>query len=324
MKQKKAVGLISGGLDSILALSIIQNQGFDIIAVYIKTPFLSDWGEKTAQNLKKLQEELHFDLRILESGNDYIDLLKNPVYGYGKNCNPCIDCHIYMIKKAKDILEKENAQFIFTGEVLGQRDKSQNFKALKTIAEKSTTGNNLLRPLSAKLLPETRPEKEKIVNRAGLQAIQGKRRDLQLYMAESKGLKYYQTPAGGCLLTDKQFCKRLKDLFAHKKNFNRTDLMLLQKGRHFRISENSKLIISRSSKESREIIKLKDKKHYVLIPENSYLTALIEGELSETALEIFASYMQGKTDTVRIRKNKENKIMTIEGKDKIEYHKYLL
>ncbi|RLB76992.1 MAG: DUF814 domain-containing protein, partial [Deltaproteobacteria bacterium] len=135
---KKAVGLVSGGLDSLLAVQIIKEQGFDIIGVFILTPFISNFGEKTIKNLEKTSQQMGFSLKVIKSGEDYIEMLKNPEFGYGKNINPCIDCHIYMVKKAKEIMEKENASFIFTGEILGQRGKSQTLRAMKKVEEKSS------------------------------------------------------------------------------------------------------------------------------------------------------------------------------------------
>jgi hypothetical protein len=326
MENKKAIGLISGGLDSILALQLIKEQRFEITGIFIKTPFISNFGEKTIENLEKLSKEMNFEFIVIEAGNDYIEIVRNPLYGYGKNLNPCIDCHIYMLKKAKEIMEKENAIFVFTGEVLGQRGKSQNLNALKLIEEKSSLKGKLLRPLTALNLPPTDVEKEGIVKRDLLLGIKGKERKLQLYLAQLKNLKYFQTPSGGCLLTDPTFCKKLRDLFDNSEKINLNDCYILQIGRHFRISPETKLIITRDIRETKKIKNFLIENDFILTSENSEIIGVIKGKISEICFDIYGAYLEKEVNIVDLKNLKgeiiENKI--VKKKEKINYHKYLI
>lgn len=326
MENKKAIGLISGGLDSILALQLIKEQRFEITGIFIKTPFISNFGEKTIENLEKLSKEMNFEFIVIEAGNDYIEIVRNPLYGYGKNLNPCIDCHIYMLKKAKEIMEKENAIFVFIGEVLGQRGKSQNLNALKLIEEKSSLKGKLLRPLTALNLPPTDVEKEGIVKRDLLLGIKGKERKLQLYLAQLKNLKYFQTPSGGCLLTDPTFCKKLRDLFDNSEKINLNDCYILQIGRHFRISPETKLIITRDIRETKKIKNFLIENDFILTSENSEIIGVIKGKISEICFDIYGAYLEKEVNIVDLKNLKgeiiENKI--VKKKEKINYHKYLI
>jgi len=326
MENKKAIGLISGGLDSILALQLIKEQGFEITGIFIKTPFISNFGEKTIENLEKLSKEMNFEFIVIEAGNDYIEIVRNPLYGYGKNLNPCIDCHIYMLKKAKEIMEKENAIFVFTGEVLGQRGKSQNLNALKLIEEKSSLKGKLLRPLTALNLPPTDVEKEGIVKRDLLLGIKGKERKLQLYLAQLKNLKYFQTPSGGCLLTDPTFCKKLRDLFDNSEKIDLNDCYILQIGRHFRISPETKLIITRDIRETKKIKNFLIGNDFILTSENSEIIGVIKGKISEICFDIYGAYLEKEVNIVDLKNLKgeiiESKI--VKKKEKINYHKYLI
>jgi tRNA(Ile)-lysidine synthase TilS/MesJ len=326
MENKKAIGLISGGLDSILALQLIKEQGFEITGIFIKTPFISNFGEKTIENLEKLSKEMSFEFIVIEAGNDYIEIVRNPLYGYGKNLNPCIDCHIYMLKKAKEIMEKENAIFVFTGEVLGQRGKSQNLNALKLIEEKSSLKGKLLRPLTALNLPPTDVEKEGIVKRDLLLGIKGKERKLQLYLAQLKNLKYFQTPSGGCLLTDPTFCKKLRDLFDNSEKIDLNDFYILQIGRHFRISPETKLVITRDIMETEKIKNFLSENDFILTSENSEIIGVIKGKISEICFDIYGAYLEKEVNIVDLKNLKgeiiESKI--VKKKEKINYHKYLI
>jgi tRNA U34 2-thiouridine synthase MnmA/TrmU len=326
MENKKAIGLISGGLDSILALQLIKEQRFEITGIFIKTPFISNFGEKTIENLEKLSKEMNFKFIVIEAGNDYIEIVRNPLYGYGKNLNPCIDCHIYMLKKAKEIMEKENAIFVFTGEVLGQRGKSQNLNALKLIEEKSSLKGKLLRPLTALNLPPTDVEKEGIVKRDLLLGIKGKERKLQLYLAQLKNLKYFQTPSGGCLLTDPTFCKKLRDLFDNSEKIDLNDCYILQIGRHFRISPETKLIITRDIRETKKIKNFLIGNDFILTSENLEIIGVIKGKISEICFDIYGAYLEKEVNIVDLKNLKgeiiESKI--VKKKEKINYHKYLI
>jgi len=246
----KGLGLFSGGLDSILAAKVIMSQDVEVMGVTCTTPFFS--SEKARAAAKKI------GLYLIEVDitKEHLDMLKSPRYGYGKNMNPCIDCHTLMLKIAGSIMEDRKADFIFTGEVLGQRPMSQTRQSLYVVAKNSGYQEYILRPLSALLLPETRPEIEGKVDRQRLLAIKGKGRKDQIAMARHYGIDRYPAPAGGCLLTDPIFSKRLRDLFRHSMDFDIRDIELLKYGRHFRINESSKAIVGRNSLENEALQRL--------------------------------------------------------------------
>ena len=256
INKKKAIALYSGGLDSILAIKLILEQGIEVTGVYFKTPFLKDqpdcWGEKYL-NIPLIYEDL---------GKDFKEILFNPKYGFGKNKNPCIDCRILMFKKAGALMIREGASFIISGEVLGQRPMSQSKKNLLLISEESGYGKYILRPLSALLLPETEPEKCHTVNRAGLLDIQGRSRKKQMVLARQWGIEYYPSPAGGCKLTEPGFARRIKDLLS-KGKYNSNDLELLKSGRHFNIHKNVKLVVGRDEKENKILLSFARQEDYL-------------------------------------------------------------
>jgi tRNA U34 2-thiouridine synthase MnmA/TrmU len=205
-----------------------------------------------------------FNLIEADITKEHLDLLKSPKYGYGKNMNPCIDCHTLMLKIAGRIMEDREADFIFTGEVLGQRPMSQTRQSLYVVAKNSGYEEYILRPLSALLLPETRPEIEGKVDRQRLLAIKGKGRKDQIKLARHYGIDHYSAPAGGCLLTDPMFSKRLRDLFQYNMDFHIRDIELLKYGRHFRINEFSKAIVGRNSLENEELQRLSHEEDIVI------------------------------------------------------------
>jgi adenylyl- and sulfurtransferase ThiI len=240
----KALGLLSGGLDSILAIELLRKQGVEVVAFNVKTPFCISKKNGTSEAVQAANQ-LKAPLKVVSVEKDYLRMLRNPRFGYGKNMNPCIDCKIFMIKKAKKYAREIGADFIFTGEVLGERPKSQHYPALRTIEEKAGLKGELLRPLSAKLLPETVAEKNDLVDRAKLLSIEGRSRKPQFQLAREYGITRYPSPAGGCLLTCEEYSKKLRDLFAHKKRVSTGDIALLRVGRHFRLGKN-KIIVGRN------------------------------------------------------------------------------
>jgi len=247
----KAIGLMSGGLDSMLAARLLQEQDIEVIGYTFVTPF---FGPDAALRAK---EQIKIELRIVEITDPYMtEVLKDPRYGYGKNMNPCIDCHAYMFRRAGDRMEDEGAGFLFSGEVLGERPFSQNKGALRAVANMSGYGDRNLRPLSAKLLEETTPEKTGLVDRSRLLDIQGRARGRQMELARVLGLTHYPKPAGGCLLTEPNFSKRLRDLLKHVENPLTRDLDLLKVGRHFRWDERFKVVVGRKHAENKRIEEL--------------------------------------------------------------------
>jgi len=249
----KALTLFSGGLDSSLIIKLIANQGIEVIALHFVTP-LSAFDKNKEEALRKKVTELGGMLKVIYLGNDYAEILKNPRFGYGKNLNPCIDCKILMLRRAKELMEELGASFVATGEVIAQRPKSQHKETLRLIEKNSGLEDLLLRPLSAKLLEPTLPEREKWVNREALFGFNGRSRNPQFKLAESLGIKEFAWPAGGCLLTIPSFCGRVKDLLKHNE-CNSQNLELLKIGRHFRLNESFKLVVGRNEKENEEILK---------------------------------------------------------------------
>ncbi len=248
MKDKiKAVALFSGGLDSILAVKIIQEQGIEVRGVNFKTPFFG--LDKTFAAIKNL----NINLEIINITQELLEVLRNPRHGFGKNMNPCIDCHALMFKKAGEYMTEIGASFILSGEVLGERPMSQNRNSLNIIERESGFEGRILRPLSALLLAETIPEKEGLVNRNKLLDISGRSRKRQMELAAKMGIEDYPSPAGGCKLTEPAFSKRLRDLFTQK-SFSLEEIELLKLGRHFRLSRDIKLVVGRNKEENEQLL----------------------------------------------------------------------
>ncbi len=244
----KGIALISGGLDSMLAVKIMQEQGVEVEGVAFVTPFFS------ARRAVEASRAIGLPLTVVDITEEHLAMLRAPRYGYGRNMNPCIDCHILMLRKAGEIMGERAANFILTGEVLGQRPMSQGKQSLHVVAKRSGYQPYIIRPLSARFLLETTPEKEGMVDRSRLLDIQGRGRKRQMELAERFRITVYSNPAGGCLLTDPIFSKRLKDLFAHDSNMAVRDLELLKVGRHMRLDEETKIIVGRKQREN-EIIR---------------------------------------------------------------------
>jgi len=236
----KAIALFSGGLDSILAAEIIRRQNIEVTGLSFETPFF------TAEKARDAAAKINLPLLVEDFTADHLVMLKSPRYGYGKNMNPCIDCHTLMLKFAGRKMEETGADFIFTGEVLGQRPMSQGKQSLYIVAKNSGYADYILRPLSALLLEPIKAEREGKVDRSRLLAIQGRGRKIQMQMADEFGIKNYSPPAGGCLLTDAIFTKRLRDLFSREEDRQIRDIELLKYGRHFRINDNCKIIVGRN------------------------------------------------------------------------------
>ncbi len=248
MTQRKAVALLSGGLDSMLAAKLMLIQGIAVQGLYLKSPFGCD------DDIIHVARHLGVPLKIVEKGMDYVELVRNPKYGYGRNMNPCIDCRIYMFEAAERVMKEVDADFIVTGEVVGQRPMSQRRSALDQIDRDSDMSGLVLRPLSAKHLPPTRPESEGWVDREKLLDIAGRGRTVQLQLAMEFGLDGYASPAGGCLLTDTNFSRKLSDFFAEKQTPTLTEVRLLRYGRHLDLSKGAHLILGRNQAENQKLL----------------------------------------------------------------------
>jgi tRNA U34 2-thiouridine synthase MnmA/TrmU len=234
------ISLFSGGLDSTLAVRVIQNQDIEVQCVTFETPFFSSAKASMAA------KQIGLPLTVIDITTDHLRMMKAPRYGFGKNMNPCIDCHALMLRTAGRMMQDTGADFIFTGEVLGQRPMSQNKQSLHIVAKLSGFEDCILRPLSARLLPDTKPELEGKVDRKLLLDIQGRGRKRQMFLADQWGIGEYPKPAGGCLLTDPNFSRRLRDLYSYYPDPGTRDIELLKHGRHFRIPGGSKIVIGRN------------------------------------------------------------------------------
>jgi tRNA-specific 2-thiouridylase len=255
-KKPKAVALLSGGLDSRLAVKMMLEQGIDVEAVAIKTPFCDfDCGKGCGQRVREAADELGIKLKTVYFGEEYIRMLKNPKYGYGSGMNPCIDCRGMMYNAAKEHMEKTCADFVITGEVLFQRPMSQNTRALHIIEKETSMEGKVLRPLSAKHLPPTDAEKMGLVKRENMGDIKGRSRKGQLTLAKHFRISDPPNAAGGCLLTDPAFSKRVKDIMDYCDDIpTLNDIELLKVGRHFRLTPDAKLVVGRN-KDENEVIK---------------------------------------------------------------------
>ncbi|WP_230207486.1 tRNA (5-methylaminomethyl-2-thiouridylate)-methyltransferase [Candidatus Nitrosocosmicus sp. SS] len=264
----KAVALLSGGLDSQLAVRMIKEQGIEVEAVAIKTPFCDfDCGKGCGHKVLEVATELDIKLKTVFLGKDYLKMLKNPKYGYGSGMNPCIDCRMMMYDEAKKHMKKIGATFLITGEVLHQRPMSQNSNALSIIEKNTEMEGKVLRPLSAKLMPPTEPEARGLVKRSLLGSIRGRSRRGQLELANNFGIEDPPNSAGGCLLTDPEFSKRVRDLFRYSiTEPSLNDMELLKIGRHFRMNSESKLIVGRNHGENEMLKSLGEELDYILQP----------------------------------------------------------
>ncbi len=304
MTKVKAVSLFSGGLDSILATELVRRQGIEVVAFNVKTPFGIPKKDGKSE-AEQAAEQLKVPLKVQCVDKDYIKMLRNPKHGYGKNLNPCVDCKIFILKQAKKYAREIGADFLFTGEVLGERPMSQHGPALKTIAEEAGLKGKLLRPLSAKLLAETAAEKKGLIDRSKLLSIQGRGRKPQFELAKEYGITVYPSPAGGCLLTCEEYAKKLRDLFNNKKRISMADVALLRVGRHFRLGKN-KIIVGRNEAENKFLTANRAKSDfYFELPDIVGPVTLLQGakskEAIETAAKLTAFYSDAKTNQASVR-----------------------
>ena len=316
MGKVKAVSLFSGGLDSILATELIRRQGIEVVAFNVKTPFGIPKKDGTTEATQGA-EQLNVPLNVLCVDKEYIKMLRNPKHGYGKNLNPCVDCKIFILKKAKQYAKEIGADFLFTGEVLGERPMSQHGPALKTIEREANLKGKLLRPLSAKLLAETVAEKKGLVDRSKLLSIQGRSRKPQFELAKEYGITVYPSPAGGCLLTCEEYAKKLRDLFDNKKRITVADVALLRIGRHFRLGK-SKIIVGRNQSENNYLTANRAKSDYYFeLPDVVGPVTLLQGPKTKAAIEVAAKltafYSDAKTSEAKVRYGREslNRVITV-------------
>jgi len=325
MTQVIALGLLSGGLDSILATEIIQKQGIRVIAFNVKSPFCL--CKKDGCAAVDAAKQLNVPLKMVAAKEDYLRMLKKPKHGYGRNMNPCIDCRIFLFKKAKKYAKEIGANFIFTGEVLDERPMSQHYQTMRLIEKEAGLQGKVLRPLSARLLPETEAEKKGYINREKLLDIQGRSRKPQLKLAEEFNIKDFPCPAGGCLLTYEQYAKKIKDLFEHKKRISMADVTLLRIGRHFRFNRN-KIIVGRNEEENKLLTERKTQNEfYFELPDIVGPITILQGPKTKKAIKIAAEltafYSDAKTEKVKVNYGREvlDKSLIVTILSKIEVDK---
>ncbi|MBE0513486.1 argininosuccinate synthase domain-containing protein [Sulfurimonas sp.] len=256
----KAVALFSGGLDSTLAIKLIVDQNIEVLAVNINTGFGST--KSRLEHMQNMCKQVGAELKIVDIESEFLqDVLFDPKHGYGKNFNPCIDCHAKMFAVAKRVMEAEGASFLISGEVLGQRPMSQNKDAMQTVLNESNCDGLLLRPLSAKALAPTIAEIEGWVDREKLEGIVGRSRDRQLELVKEIGLEDFETPGGGCLLTDENFAKKMFDFIKYDK-FEVKDIPVMKFGRHLRLPDGAKLVVGRNKDENLHLQEIDNDKYY--------------------------------------------------------------
>jgi len=310
-----------------LAAETVRAQGIDVLALFFETPF---FGPEKA---RKSARAMDLAFKVVNITQRHLEVVRHPRYGYGNNMNPCVDCHALMFRVAGEMLEPEGAAFVFTGEVVGQRPMSQNRGSLNRVAIESGLHGLLVRPLSAKRLDPTIPEDRGWIQREQLLDFQGRSRKPQMALARQFNIRDYPSPAGGCLLTEKGFSRRLKDLLTARADVETRELELLKSGRHFRIGPQSKLVVGRNKQDNESIRSLAGERDMILksvsVPGP---TALLSGELSGNILDTAAAITAAYSDTagrdicdISIEKGERNvKVFCAPVRDKREYKGYMI
>jgi tRNA U34 2-thiouridine synthase MnmA/TrmU len=313
-KPVRALGLCSGGLDSILSALLLRRQGIHVEWISFETPFFN------ARKARRAAEQNDIPLHVVEITEEYLRMLKDPPAGFGSCVNPCMDCHALMFRRAGEFMQQNGFEFLFSGEVLGQRPMSQNGNSLRYVAKHSGFGDRILRPLSAKRLPETPMEMQGLVEREKLLDISGRSRKTQIGLAAQWGVKDYPSPAGGCRLTDPEFSKRLKDLMDHDEELSLKALELLKCGRHMRLGSGHKIVIGRTQQENEEIVRHVDPHRDVVIKVLSHPgpTIIVPGGGSKEMLflagAICAGYTKASVDSpvkVQVSSAERNETITV-------------
>lgn len=295
---KKAVALLSGGLDSMLAVRLMLEQGIEVHALHFYFIFNQAAEDGYEKNILKFTKPLGVTVRIIDGTEELLEMVKHPQHAVGRNMNPCIDCRIFTFKKAKEYMDEIGASFIITGEVLGERPLSQRKAAIELIDKQSGLRGLVLRPLSAKLLEPTMPEKEGVVDRGKLMDINGRRRVQQISLAKKFGIDDYQNPAGGCLLTDKGFSNRLRDFLKYNTGSDTGSLKILKIGRHFRVSDRLKFIVGRDGKENEKLLNLSKEGDFIFdVLDIPSAVGIARGKANEEDMGVMASILARYSDS---------------------------
>lgn len=306
---RKAVGLLSGGLDSTLAAKMLLEQGIEVHAINFTSPFCTCTakGASCAAVITAVRQLGDIPLRRTRLGDEYLAMVRNPRYGYGRGMNPCIDCRIMKIRKAAEYMEAIDGSFLFTGEVLGQRPMSQHKQAMEIIDKGSGVEGLILRPLSAAQLKPTLPEREGWVDREKLLGFSGKTRRPQIALADRMGITDYPCPGGGCRLTDKNFAEKLREYFAHTNEPCLADMPLLRFGRHVRLDNGAKLVLARNESEGQTLKRLARADDHLYLPTFSGPIALLRGERSDEVLPWILKFTKklpaGEAECLRVHDN---------------------
>ncbi|MFH1431618.1 MAG: hypothetical protein ABIG84_00165 [archaeon] len=283
----KAVGLLSGGLDSILAVKLMIDQGIEVHAVNFTSPFFNSDSGRNCYAVE-VAKKFGIPLKMIVVGPEYFRIIRNPKHGHGSGMNPCIDCKIYFLKIAKKYADEIGAKFIFTGEVFGQRPMSQRLEAMKIIEKEAGLDGKVLRPLSSKFLKKTEAEREGWVDREKLMGIKGRSRKPQMELARQLHIADYPSPGGGCLLTYKEFARKVSDLFVHKKRVVTRDMNMLKAGKHFRYGAN-KIVVGANEEENNRLLALKYKTDYIFeVPGVGSPVTVLTGEKTRDAIRMAA------------------------------------
>lgn len=329
--KKKAIALLSGGLDSSLAVKLMIDQGVEVIAVNFTSPFCNCTPKSAGcrHQARIIADQLGVEIHMLPKGMDYLAVVKNPDHGHGRGMNPCIDCRIYMLRKVKERMAPFEASFVITGEVLGQRPMSQHRQAIETIEKESDLEGLILRPLSAGFFPPTIPERAGIVDRESLLSLSGRTRRPQMDLADKLGIKDYPCPAGGCLLTDPIIAARLRDLFAFMPDFEMSDIHLLKFGRHFRLEPDLRVVLGRDRAENERIKSYMKPGSIFVEPVNfrgpSALVSRFPGEEKERMIGgMIAHYSKDRSDEyVLTRQSADGEASTFSVRGKLDAEAFL-
>ena len=292
MKKPKAVALYSGGLDSTLAILVMQKQGVEVTAITFMNHFGCDISDKSSCSKDPFAASIKFGFKVKLShlSDKFLEIVKNPKYGHGKNMNPCLDCRVLMLKEAKVFMEMIKADFLITGEVVGQRPMSQRKDCFPMIDKAADVKGLVVRPLCGKILPPTIAEEQGLIKRELMYDFNGRNRKPQMALAEELGLTEYPSPAGGCLLTDPNYSYKLKDLLEHNKDPEYKDINFLRVGRQFRYSDDCKIFVGRHMEENEAMKALADPDDIMMRVDGcGSPTVVLLGNVTDDAIELAAS-----------------------------------
>jgi tRNA-specific 2-thiouridylase len=331
MGSVEAIGIVSGGLDSALAVALIKRQGLEILGLHFFNGFSPNAMRKEVEGPEALEsflddkaaaltESLGIPVEMVDISGEYLELLLSPEHGYGSQVNPCIDCRIDMLRRAARRMRSEGAEFVFTGEVLGQRPMSQHRGAMNTVERESGLRGRLVRPLSAKLLPETIPERDGLLDRSLLLDIQGRSRKRQIALADEYGITGYSQPAGGCVLTDENYGRKFREMIERDgaSVLSRRMSVLLAIGRHFRLEGGARVVVGRNRTENHYIERSFPSEWLAVPVECPGPTTLVLGEVAREDLETAAAFTARYSDckregSVRIRIAREGEELLVDA-----------